>query len=260
MKLLQHFLHFAPWMIPGTLVALLGWERVGLAVGLLGALIALFTMFFEVSWRRTWRLFVTLVIARNMPPLGDRLYAWVDEPIDPDNPIRPPDILAHWLRPEGTANGRTWLVMTGIIVGLGVGAMISAHDILHPEGAWILPLPRAKDSLVSQSVVLSIAILIWGGAAGGLLTSQVYRRVIGLGVSLAACGSLCLGIAASQFSDVPIGGIVTVFSTGAAAVCIIVGLILNDATFAGFADEPDDMPSDRNTGLTTEITEDTEKG
>jgi hypothetical protein len=243
MKLLQHFLHFATWVIPGSIVALLGWERVGLAVGLLGVLIALFTMFFEVSWRRTWRLFVTLVIARTIPSLGERLYAWVDKPIDPDNPIRPPDILAHWLRPEGTANGRIWLVIAGLGVGLGVGVVIGAHDILHPESAWILPLPRAKGSLVSQAAVLSIATLIWGGAAGGLLTSQVYRRVIGLGVSLAACGSLCLGIAASQFSDAPIGGVVTVFSTGAAAVCLVVGLMLNDIHFSGFADEPDEEPT-----------------
>lgn len=207
--------------VPGLLVVALGYVRPGMAVVGLGAAIGMLYSAGGVHPFRTIKLLSATIVAKNVPVLGDDSYEWVDRGFE-DAPKE--DWLEAWLNPSHLASGKRWKVILGMGLGMLTGVGIAWHDLLQspPGHGWMLPMTGAKDPIVMQAFLLTLATAIWGATAGGLLTSTVYRRVLGTAGLTAGLFGGCVGYASSLHSRTTVGSCCVFMITAG----LVVGVML----------------------------------
>lgn len=212
--------------LPGMLIGAFFNERVGVAVAALGAFAGALLTLPGVSVPRTLKLFVAVIIARNLP-VSDRIYHWVDRDSNvADDPLD--QALIQWLLGADVKKRRGWLVLGSLVAGLLIGAAISVHDVLAIEAnrpGYMLPFAGSRDSLRTQGVLLLPLVATWTASAVALIAAPAYRRAIFLGVVLGGCFGFAIEYASATDHDHRIYVMAIVFATFAAGFAMLVAAI-----------------------------------
>ncbi len=188
--------------MPGALIAAFVSSRPGIAVILLGMPIGLVVAFGFAAPQRLVRLLLAVFVAKNIPFLQDSALDWVDQGTKPDPKSESASSrLLQWLMPEGAHERRGRWVLCALIAGIVCGGALMARDVGAVQvgrPGFLLPLAGAKDPLITQAVLVTLAIGIWMAAAMGILASVVYRRPILLTAAIAGYVSACIVFAADD--------------------------------------------------------------
>jgi ABC-type amino acid transport system permease subunit len=216
--------------IPGALIADFVSRRTGIAVMFLGMPIGLVVALGFAAPRRLVRLLLAVLVARNIPTLHNSALAWVDDGSEPGQKSEAAsERLLAWLLPEGAHQPRGYWVLGALITGIVAGGALMARDVAAlnvGKPGFILPLTGARDSLVTQAVLVTICFGIWSAGAMGTLASVLYRRPILLAAAIAAYLSACLGYAGDDSGGERILSVVVGFTTAGVAFALIVAAVV----------------------------------
>ncbi|MCA9073105.1 MAG: hypothetical protein KDA84_29485, partial [Planctomycetaceae bacterium] len=209
--------------IPGMVLFAFVSQRVGIATAVLGALVGAVIGIADLSVRRVCRLLFAIIVNYNLPGM-DRLFDWVDDGTTISSESKTlSEAVNDWLAAKDVEDRRCRIVMMGLVVGLLCGAGVSIFDAVQLMGdrqGILLPFDNSPDSLIVQSVLLSLACAIWFGAATGVLATPAFRRPILSAIVIASVLSGMIGFAAHDGRGPGPLEFVTVFSTVAAAGAI----------------------------------------
>lgn len=205
-----------------------GAERPGKAVAFLGGVIGLLASMERISPSRVAKLTTAMIVHRNLPVNGEKLYDWVDS--DEGTPGAPPDDkLLNWLLAEHVADSRRWVVWTSLVLGMAAGAVAAFHDVsiaMAGGVGWFLPWQECKDPLVTQGLLLTFAMTVWGGGAGAVVASAVFRRPVLLGATVGAVLGACIAYAGGGQREL-VAGFAFFLSTAGVVVALLGAMIVD---------------------------------
>lgn len=235
--------------IPGALIAYFGSQRIGLAVVFLGVPIGVLVAFGCATPQRSLRLLLAVLAEYNIPFMHGNAFEWVDERGGPTGEsVTASNRLLQWLAASGAGERRSLSVLGALVVGMIVGGVLAARDVEAVQGerpGLLLPLTGAKDSIVTQAVLVTLAVGIWVAAAVGILISAAYRRLILLVAAVTGYFSGCIGFAIDDGRGVGVGivGLMVCFTTattGIALLLIMLGITEHEPVDAATADPGED--------------------
>ena len=203
--------------------------RIGLPVAVLGALVGWSFTLPGLSARRTLRLLFGVILVRNVPSVGERIWDWVDRDSPDTEATEDPSqrLLAWLLATDVGSDRRGWLVAIGAILGAILGAVACVHDLSAMQQnrpSVLLPL-GGKDGPLVESVLVVFAAFVWGGCVGGMFASAAYRRPVLFALSFAGLLSTCIAAAAARTFETAIA-LVVFFTTMAAGVALLLAAVI----------------------------------
>jgi hypothetical protein len=147
-------------VILGLLIGHFGNPNVGVSVSVLGSVVGALLSLTGVSLGRTLRLLVATLVTYNVKG-PDRMYEWVDrDQPETDQPNVVSDRFTRWVMGADVVHRRTWLAVTGCVVGLIAGGILAVRDcslVNAQQQGIVLPMQGSKDPLVMQAILLTLA-------------------------------------------------------------------------------------------------------
>lgn len=183
----------------------------------------------DVSPRRVFRLFITVMVAKNIPFVQEGLVTWVDAKKEVAHETPFSDAFTAWLLARDTSTSRGWFVACGLVVGVMFGAGVVLRDVnevIAGRPAVTLPQWGEKDTLETKvliSIAIAIGIAIWITAGCGLLAAPAFRRPILIGGGGSLYFGTCFGLLAGFPVMNPVNPMTLMLTTMCVGIALLVG-------------------------------------
>lgn len=214
--------------VPGVIVISLGGHRPGVMLVAFGLFIGAAIGLPGVSLTRVLKLFVAVLVSYNIPGV-EKIYDWADEsPSGQPQTVEGSMELFRWVFGVDIENPRRWLVLSGLCVGLLLGAVVHVRDVIAiREGrpGVMLPWDHSRDSLESQAVMGTLGFAIWIAVVTAIIGAPAFGRPLIAAIVFSSVWAAAIGYNAMQPSG-PTPAEFTLFIASAAATTALLLLCI----------------------------------